>query len=111
MTTRIAPGVGANLLGQHSAERNQDATVYVGNLDPQVFFSSYIFSSSFIYPIPILDLGFGSALEIKILGQERGKRNFKMLAFLNCFGTEIYAAKLGFMSSVFTIFDTCADVR
>ncbi|KAL8549730.1 hypothetical protein ACS0TY_008539 [Phlomoides rotata] len=33
MTTRIAPGVGANLLGQHSAERNQDATVYVGSLD------------------------------------------------------------------------------
>jgi hypothetical protein len=38
MTTRIAPGVGANLLGQHSAERNQDATAYVGNLDPQVLF-------------------------------------------------------------------------
>ncbi|KAG7584293.1 RNA recognition motif domain [Arabidopsis suecica] len=36
MTTRIAPGVGANLLGQHSAERNQDATVYVGNLDAQL---------------------------------------------------------------------------
>ncbi|CAH2051324.1 unnamed protein product [Thlaspi arvense] len=36
MTTRIAPGVGANLLGQHSAERNQDATVYVGGLDPQL---------------------------------------------------------------------------
>ncbi|KAL4180513.1 hypothetical protein AMTRI_Chr13g92460 [Amborella trichopoda] len=36
MTTRIAPGVGANLLGQHSAERNQDATAYVGNLDAQV---------------------------------------------------------------------------
>ncbi|CAH2051323.1 unnamed protein product [Thlaspi arvense] len=36
MTTRIAPGVGANLLGQHSAERNQDATVYVGNLDHQL---------------------------------------------------------------------------
>ncbi|CAA2967429.1 splicing factor 3B subunit 4 [Olea europaea subsp. europaea] len=36
MTTRIAPGVGANLLGQHSAERNQDATVYVGNLDTRV---------------------------------------------------------------------------
>ncbi|CAI9110738.1 OLC1v1010812C1 [Oldenlandia corymbosa var. corymbosa] len=36
MTTRIAPGVGANLLGQHSAERNQDATAYVGNLDPSV---------------------------------------------------------------------------
>ncbi|GFZ10824.1 RNA-binding (RRM/RBD/RNP motifs) family protein [Actinidia rufa] len=36
MTTRIAPGVGANLIGQHSAERNQDATSYVGNLDPQV---------------------------------------------------------------------------
>ncbi|XVE87278.1 hypothetical protein DITRI_Ditri18aG0104100 [Diplodiscus trichospermus] len=35
MTTRIAPEVGANLLGQHSAERNQDATAYVGNLDPQ----------------------------------------------------------------------------
>lgn len=36
MTTRITPGVGANLLGQHAAERNQDATVYVGNLDSQV---------------------------------------------------------------------------
>ncbi|KAI8017077.1 Splicing factor 3B subunit 4 [Camellia lanceoleosa] len=36
MTTQIAPGVRANLLGQHSAERNQDATAYVGNLDPQV---------------------------------------------------------------------------
>ncbi|URD79346.1 F-box protein [Musa troglodytarum] len=34
MTTRITPGVGANLLGQHSAERNRDATTYVGNLDP-----------------------------------------------------------------------------
>uniref|UniRef100_A0A452YC04 Uncharacterized protein n=1 Tax=Aegilops tauschii subsp. strangulata TaxID=200361 RepID=A0A452YC04_AEGTS len=41
MTTRIAPGVGANLLGQHSAERNQDATTYVGNLDPQVFPRNY----------------------------------------------------------------------
>ncbi|KAJ7522844.1 hypothetical protein O6H91_18G029000 [Diphasiastrum complanatum] len=33
MTTRITPGVGANLLGQHAPERNQDATAYVGNLD------------------------------------------------------------------------------
>lgn len=36
MTTRITPGVGANLLGQHAPERNQDATAYVGNLDAQV---------------------------------------------------------------------------
>ncbi|WZZ68335.1 hypothetical protein YC2023_079705 [Brassica napus] len=35
-TTLIYPGVGFNLLGQHSAERNQEATVYVGNLDPQL---------------------------------------------------------------------------
>ncbi len=48
MTTRIAPGVGANLLGQHSAERNQDATAYVGNLDPQVLFYSF-FSFYFLY--------------------------------------------------------------
>lgn len=33
---RIAPGVGSNLLGQHAQDRNQEATVYVGNLDPQV---------------------------------------------------------------------------
>lgn len=38
MTTRIAPGVAANFLGQHSAERNQDAMAYVGNLNPQVLF-------------------------------------------------------------------------
>lgn len=43
MTTRIAPGVGANLLGQHSAERNQDATSYVGNLDPQVQLPLYLY--------------------------------------------------------------------
>ncbi|CAL9222858.1 unnamed protein product [Arabidopsis halleri] len=36
MTTRITPGVGANLLGQHATERNQDATIYVGNLSPQL---------------------------------------------------------------------------
>nr|VDC71692.1 unnamed protein product [Brassica rapa] len=35
-TTLIYPGVGFNLLGQHSAERNQEATVYVGNLGPQI---------------------------------------------------------------------------
>jgi hypothetical protein len=34
---RIAPGVGANLIGQHAHDRNQDATIYVGNLDPQVY--------------------------------------------------------------------------
>lgn len=33
---RITAGVGANLIGQHAQDRNQDATVYVGNLDPQV---------------------------------------------------------------------------
>jgi splicing factor 3B subunit 4 len=33
---RISAGVGYNLIGQHSSERNQEATVYVGNLDPQV---------------------------------------------------------------------------
>ncbi|GFR43195.1 hypothetical protein Agub_g4187 [Astrephomene gubernaculifera] len=33
---RIAPGVGANLIGQHAQDRNQEATVYVGNIDVQV---------------------------------------------------------------------------
>ena len=33
---RVSAGVGANLLGQHAAERNQEATCYVGNLEPQV---------------------------------------------------------------------------
>ena len=48
MTTRIAPGVGANLLGQHSAERNQDATAYVGNLDPQVLFPPFVWYLLFL---------------------------------------------------------------
>ncbi len=34
---RITAGVGANLIGQHAQDRNQDATVYVGNLDVQVY--------------------------------------------------------------------------
>ena len=33
---RITAGAGVNLLGQHGADRNAEATVYVGNLDPQV---------------------------------------------------------------------------
>jgi hypothetical protein len=33
---RITAGVGANLIGQHSHDRNQEATVYVGNIDSQV---------------------------------------------------------------------------
>lgn len=52
MTTRIAPGVGANLLGQHSAERNQDATAYVGNLDPQVL-SFPLFPFSITFPFTL----------------------------------------------------------
>lgn len=33
---RITAGVGANLIGQHAQDRNQEATVYVGNLDVQL---------------------------------------------------------------------------
>lgn len=33
---RISAGVGANLIGMHSTDRNQEATIYVGNVDPQV---------------------------------------------------------------------------
>lgn len=33
---RITAGVGANLIGQHAQDRNQEATVYVGSMDPQV---------------------------------------------------------------------------
>lgn len=32
---RITAGLGSNLIGIHSADRNQDATCYVGNIDPQ----------------------------------------------------------------------------
>ncbi|KIZ06294.1 Splicing factor 3B subunit 4 [Monoraphidium neglectum] len=33
---RITASAGTNLIGQHSHDRNQDATIYVGNLDPQL---------------------------------------------------------------------------
>jgi splicing factor 3B subunit 4 len=33
---RITAGVGANLIGQHAQDRNQEATCYVGNLDEQM---------------------------------------------------------------------------
>jgi hypothetical protein len=33
---RVTASAGSNLLGQHTHDRNQDATVYVGNLDDQV---------------------------------------------------------------------------
>ncbi|GFQ06657.1 splicing factor 3b subunit 4 [Phtheirospermum japonicum] len=54
MTTRIAPGVGANLLGQHAAERNQDATVYVGNLEPKA--SEEILWELFVQAGPVVNV-------------------------------------------------------
>lgn len=33
---RIAAGAGANLIGLHASERNQEATCYVGNIDLKV---------------------------------------------------------------------------
>ncbi|KAL3637833.1 Splicing factor 3B subunit 4 [Castilleja foliolosa] len=54
MTTRIAPGVGSNLLGQHAAERNQDATVYVGNLEPKA--SEEILWELFVQAGPVVNV-------------------------------------------------------
>jgi len=33
---RVTYGVGANLIGLHAQARNQEATLYVGNLDVKV---------------------------------------------------------------------------
>lgn len=46
---RITAGVGANLIGQHAADRNQDATVYVGGLDPQVLLQQLGYHSRSLY--------------------------------------------------------------
>ena len=67
MTTRIAPGVGANLLGQHSAERNQDATAYVGNLDPQVLLSLSPFYLFTIFGISVLLFFFLGLVVVRVL--------------------------------------------
>ena len=32
---RVSAGAGTSLIGQHAQERNQDATCFVGNLEPQ----------------------------------------------------------------------------
>ena len=51
---RIAPGAGSNLLGVHAHDRNQEATCYVGNLDPQVGRSiGYITSGDGCLPMRI----------------------------------------------------------
>lgn len=61
---RITAGVGANLIGQHAQDRNQDATVYCGNLDPQVKYrlcsaagAGFSHSSCFTFYIFMLQLG------------------------------------------------------
>ena len=33
---RITASAGSNLIGVHAQDRNQEATCYVGNIDPQV---------------------------------------------------------------------------
>mmetsp|Transcript_18595 Transcript_18595/g.25781 ORF Transcript_18595/g.25781 Transcript_18595/m.25781 type:complete len:436 (+) Transcript_18595:35-1342(+) len=51
---RISAGVGFNLIGQHSQERNQEATCYVGNLDPQV--SEELLWELFIQGGPVVNM-------------------------------------------------------
>ncbi|KAH0917110.1 hypothetical protein HID58_024770 [Brassica napus] len=65
MTTRIAPGVGANLLGQHSAERNQEATVYVGGLEPQL--SEELLWELFVQAGPLVNVYVPKDRAIKVL--------------------------------------------
>lgn len=52
---RISAGVGSNLIGVHAADRNQEATVYVGNLDPQV--TDDVMWEVFVQAGPVGELG------------------------------------------------------
>ncbi|KAL0758655.1 hypothetical protein Bca101_074805 [Brassica carinata] len=61
----MAPGVGANLLGQHSAERNQEATVYVGGLEPQL--SEELLWELFVQAGPLVNVYVPKDRAIKVL--------------------------------------------
>ncbi|CAI5472789.1 unnamed protein product [Closterium sp. Yama58-4] len=67
MTTRITPGVGANLIGQHAQERNQDATAYVGNLDPQM--SEELIWELFVQAGPVVNV---YVPKDRVTGQHQG---------------------------------------
>uniref|UniRef100_A0A6N2NAN3 Splicing factor 3B subunit 4 n=1 Tax=Salix viminalis TaxID=40686 RepID=A0A6N2NAN3_SALVM len=56
-----------NLLGQHSSERNQDATAYVGNLDPQL--SEDLLWELFVQAGPVVKFMF---LKIRVTNLHQG---------------------------------------
>lgn len=61
---RISAGVGANLIGMHSTDRNQEATVYVGNVDPQV--TEELLWELFVQAGPVGEPG---CIEVQVVGQ------------------------------------------
>lgn len=97
---RIAPGVGANLIGQHAQDRNQDATVYVGNLDPQV--SEELIWELFTQAGPVVNVylpkdrvtnahqGYGF---VEFRGEEDSDYAIKVLNMIKMFGKPIRVNK------------------
>ncbi|PKA53979.1 Polyadenylate-binding protein 2 [Apostasia shenzhenica] len=118
MTTRIAPGVGANLLGQHSAERNQEATTYVGNLDPQV--SEELLWELFVQAGPVVNVyvpkdrvtnlhqGYGF---IEFRSEEDADYAIKILNMIKLYGKPIRVNKADTLTSRLSFFTSSSGVN
>jgi splicing factor 3B subunit 4 len=97
---RITAGVGMSLVGQHAAERNQEATVYAGNLDPQV--SEEMVWELFLQVGPVVNVylpkdrvagvhqGYGF---VEFRGEEDAEYAVKVLNMIKLFGKPLRVSK------------------
>ena len=97
---RITAGVGMSLIGQHTAERNQEATVYVGNLDAAV--TEELVWELFIQAGPVVSVympkdrvagvhsGYGF---VEYRGEEDAEYAVKVLNMIKLFGKPLRVSK------------------
>ncbi len=97
---RITAGVGMNLVGQHAAERNQDATTYVGNLDPAV--TEELIWELFLQAGPVVNVylpkdrvagahqGYGF---VEFRGEEDAEYAVKVMNMIKLFGKPLKVSK------------------
>ncbi|KAL5729426.1 hypothetical protein ACHQM5_002381 [Ranunculus cassubicifolius] len=88
MTTRMAPAVGANLLGQHSTDRNQDATIYVGNLSPQLFAQVGVINNIYVPKDRVTNLPQGYAF-VEFNREQDADYAIKVLPMIKLYGQPI----------------------
>jgi splicing factor 3B subunit 4 len=99
---RVTAGVGMSLVGQHAAERNQEATVYVGNLDAGGGVTEELLWELFLQAGPVVNVyvpkdrvsgghqGYGF---VEFRGEEDAEYAVKVMNMVKLFGKPLKVSK------------------